>query len=44
MRWFETDVSGPPIGTKLTVKIGLSLEDGADRLSRNVVFKVPHAA
>jgi hypothetical protein len=39
MRWFGTDVSGPPIGTNLTVKIGLTLEDGTDRLSRNVVFK-----
>jgi hypothetical protein len=44
MRWFGTDVSGPPIGTNLTVKIGLTLEDGTDRLFRNVVFKAPHAA
>jgi hypothetical protein len=43
MRWFGIDVSGPPVGTNLTVKIGLTLEDGTDRLSRNVVFKAPHA-
>jgi hypothetical protein len=42
IRWFETDVSGPPIGP---IFLGsLALEGGIDRKSRKVGFKPTYAA
>ena len=46
MRWFETDVSGIPIGLIFMgqdVQDILIFEDGTDRYSRNVAFKPRNA-